>query len=143
MNIQHAMNCKKGGYITIRHNDLRDLTANRLTKICKDVNIKPQLLLVRSETFNNRTANTSREARVDLKSRVFWVKGQQAFFDVRVFDPNANRYLNKALPQCHIQKWKREEMTIHWKNFKNWPFKFDPPCTLNLWWYGKRLWHVL
>ena len=38
------MSCKKGGFIAIRHNDLRDLTVNLLTELCKDVNIEPQLL---------------------------------------------------------------------------------------------------
>ena len=76
MGIQHAMSCKKGEFITIRHNDLRDLTANLLTEVCKDVDIEPQLLPVMGETFENRTANTSNEARVDIKSRRFWVRGQ-------------------------------------------------------------------
>ena len=30
MDTQHAMSCKKGGFIMIIHNDLRDLTANLL-----------------------------------------------------------------------------------------------------------------
>ena len=98
MNIQHAMRCKKGGFIAIRHNDLGDLTANLLTGVCKDVDIEPQLLPVMVTKFENRTASTSNKERVDIKSRGFWVRGQQAFFDVRVFDPNANRYLSKALP---------------------------------------------
>ena len=52
MNIQHAMSCKKGGeFITIRHNDLCDLTANLLTEVCKDVDIEPQLLPVTGETL--------------------------------------------------------------------------------------------
>ena len=96
------MSCKKGGFITIRHNDLRDLTANLLTEVCKDVDIEPQLLPVTGETFENRTTNISNEARVNIKSRGSWVRDQQAFFDVRVFDPNANWYLNKALPRCYI-----------------------------------------
>ena len=79
MEIQHAMSCKKGGFITIRHNDLRDLTANLLTEVCKDGDIEPQLLLVTGETFDNRTATTSNEARVDIKSRGFWVRDQQHF----------------------------------------------------------------
>ena len=33
VDIQHAMSCKKGGFITIRHNDLCDLTANLLTEV--------------------------------------------------------------------------------------------------------------
>ena len=85
------------------------MTANLLTEVCKDVDIEPQLLHVTGETFENRTANTSNEAKVDIKSRGFWVRGQQAFFDVGVSDPNANQYLNKALPQCYIQNEKEEE----------------------------------
>ena len=38
---QHCMNCKKGGFVTMRHNELRDLTANMLTEVCKDVAIEP------------------------------------------------------------------------------------------------------
>ena len=26
--IQHSMSCKKGAFVSIRHNELRDLTAN-------------------------------------------------------------------------------------------------------------------
>ena len=106
MNIQNAMSCKKGGFIAIRHNDLGDLTANLLTEVCKDVDIEPQLLPVTGETSNNRNANTSNEARVYMKSRGFWVRGQQVFFDVRLFDPNTNRYFHKALLQCYIQNEK-------------------------------------
>ena len=47
MDIQHSiMGCKKGGFITIRHNDLGDLTANLLTEVCKDADIEPQHLPV-------------------------------------------------------------------------------------------------
>ena len=108
--IQHATSCNKGGFIAIRHNDLRDLTASLLTEVCKDVDIEPQLLPIMGETFSNRTANTSDEARVDIKLRGFWVRDQQAFFDVRVLDPNANRYLNKAHPQCYIQNEKEKKL---------------------------------
>ena len=49
IDIQNPMSCKKGVFITIRHNDLRDATANILTEICKDVDIEPQLLPVTGE----------------------------------------------------------------------------------------------
>ena len=80
-----------------------------MTEVCKDVDIEPQLLPAMGETFENRTTNNSNEASVDIKSRGFWVRDQQAFFDVRVFDPNPNRYLNKALPQCYIQNEKEKK----------------------------------
>ena len=126
MTIQHAMSRKKGGFSTIRHNDLRDLITNLLTEVCKDVDIEPQLLPVTGETFDNRTANTSNEVRVDIKSRGFWVRGQQTFFDVRVFDPNANRYLNKALPQCYIQYEKEKKRQYNDRVLEIYPGSFTP-----------------
>ena len=35
----------------------------------------------------------SDEARVDIAARSFWVTGQMAFFDVRIFNPIAKRYV--------------------------------------------------
>ena len=46
--------------------------------------------------------NDSNEARVDIRTLGFWEQGQQAFFDLRVFDPNACRYRNKSLQQYHV-----------------------------------------
>ena len=37
------------------------------------------------------------------------MRGQQTFFDVRVSDTNASRYLNKALRQCYIQNEKEKK----------------------------------
>ena len=31
-----------------------------------------------------------------------WERGQHAFSDLRVFEPNACRYRNKSLQQCHV-----------------------------------------
>ena len=97
MDVQHAMSCKGGGFVTIRHNDLQDLTAYLLRNMCSDLEIEPKLLPFTGENFSNRTVNTHTEARYII-SRRFWVRGQQAFFDIRVFDPNAKSYLNSALP---------------------------------------------
>ena len=38
---------------------------------------------------------------MDIRAQGFWNRDQQAFFDIRVFDPNACGYLNKSLQQCH------------------------------------------
>ena len=95
------MNCKKGGFVTIRHNDLRDLTAKILSEVCYDTEIEPRLAPLSGEDLSNRTANRSNEARLDVRARGFWERGQQAFFDLRVFDPNACRYLNKSLQHFH------------------------------------------
>ena len=64
MDMQHAISCKKGGFIRIMHKDAQDLTCNLLTIICKGVEIEPKLLPVTGEAFDYQTANTSNKARV-------------------------------------------------------------------------------
>ena len=41
--ISHAFSCKKGGFVAQRHNELRDLTANLLAEVCKDVCVEAAL----------------------------------------------------------------------------------------------------
>ena len=96
------MNCKKGGVVTIRHNELRDLTVKKLSEVCYDTKIEPIFVPLSGEDLSNRTANRSNEVRLDVRARGFWERGQQAFFDLRVFDPNTCRYLNKSLQHCHV-----------------------------------------
>ena len=42
--VDHALICKKGGYVSMRHNRIRDLEASMLKDVCKDVRIEPELL---------------------------------------------------------------------------------------------------
>lgn len=35
--IDHAMTCKKGGFISCRHNEIRDILAKQLDEVCRDV----------------------------------------------------------------------------------------------------------
>jgi len=37
--IDHALFCKKRGFISLRHNEVRNLTANLLNEVCKDVSV--------------------------------------------------------------------------------------------------------
>ena len=99
--LQHAMNCKKGGFINIRHNNVRDLTSNMLSEVCKDVTSEPLLLPLTGEEFERKSTKTANESRLDIKARGFWLKGQNAFFDIRVFDPNALRYFNINLQKSY------------------------------------------
>ena len=73
-----------------------------LSEVCKDVEIAPKLTPLTGEELGSRTANTTNEARIGIRARRVWERGQQAFLDLKVFDPNAYRYLNKSLQQCHV-----------------------------------------
>ena len=99
--IQHALNCKRGGFIGIRHNELRDVTAEMLNEICQDVTIEPLLTPLTGEQFDLESANTDVQARVDVAARGVWVRGSRAFFDVRVFNPLAQCYSHSTLKAAH------------------------------------------
>ena len=67
---------------------LRGLTAKKLSEVCCDTEIEPTIVLLSGEDLSNRTTNRSSETILDVQARGFWERGQQAFFDLRVFDPN-------------------------------------------------------
>ncbi|XP_066936770.1 uncharacterized protein [Clytia hemisphaerica] len=100
-NIQHALSCKKGGFVTQRHNTLRDVTAKLMTEVCNDVKVEPPLSELTGERFRETTANVTPEARLDVSARNFWVTHQRAFFDIRVFNPTARRYADLEIKKCY------------------------------------------
>ena len=51
--ITHAMNCKRGGFVIMRHNNIRDFEANLLSKICNDVEIEPPLQPITTGKLSN------------------------------------------------------------------------------------------
>ena len=77
--IQQSMSCKKGGFICLRHNDLRNLATNMMSEECKDTEIEPKLTPLSVEEQQDRTSNNSNKARVDIRTRGFSEKWQQAF----------------------------------------------------------------
>ena len=101
-NVEHALSCKTGGFVNIRHNDLRDFTAEALNEVCNDVSVEPLLAPCTGETFTYKSAITEDFARLDVSARGFWIKGNRAFCDVRVFNPLAPTYRNQTLKAAHI-----------------------------------------
>ena len=110
-NVDHAMICKRGGFIIQRHNELRDLQAQMLNLVCHDVEIEPVLQEITSESLA-RGANTAPDARLDTHARGFWSRQGSTFFDVRVCHPNVESY--KDLTPQHEN---REETYIFKPNY--------------------------
>ena len=98
--VDHALSCPRGGFTIIRHNEVRDFTANLLSQCYHDVKTEPSLLPLTGETFPASTI-TSDEARTDIAARGVWIKGQMAYFDVRVFNPTAKTYLKSDISSAH------------------------------------------
>ena len=42
-NIDHALTCKTGGFVKLRHNEVVNVTADMLSMLCKDVRKEPTL----------------------------------------------------------------------------------------------------
>ena len=87
--LDHSLVCKKGGFVSMRHNQIRDLEAMLMSEVCKDVQREPPLLPLSGEMFNLRSTNTASEARLDISARGIWNTVDKTFFDVRVFHPGA------------------------------------------------------
>ena len=109
--VNHALSCKKGGFITRRHDSLKDLLTVLLDKVCVDVQSEPHLLPVTDEIMRLKSANTEEGARLDMKARGFWRRGQTAFYDIRVTHVNSKTNSKKSTRDIfreHEEAKKRE-----------------------------------
>ena len=107
LTVEQAMSCSRGGFPSIRHNEIRDITADLLSEVCHNVGTEPCLQPVTGEQLRHRTANREDGARLDIVAESFWGRDRQrAFFDVRVFNPFAPSHRNTPLTQCY----RRNEM---------------------------------
>ena len=105
--VTHALNCKKGGFVTMRHNNVRDFEADLLSKIVNDVETEPELQPVTGEVFNGLSGDASRP---DIRARGVWRDGQNAFFDVRVTNSHSPSQVHLTTEQVlkkHEQEKKR------------------------------------
>ena len=100
--VDHAMNCKKGGFVHKRHDGIRDIVAKMVEGVSYDVQTEPPLEPVSGERLQTGS-NIKVEARLDIAARGFWQRGEKAFFDVRVFDPFAKTHLCRNLESVFKQ----------------------------------------
>ena len=89
--VGHAMSCKKGGLILLRHNDIasewHEMCANAISPSA--VTDEPLIHLGQTGRAGNAPAATTQvenEIRGDLAVHGFWKRGTTAIFDIRVTD---------------------------------------------------------
>ena len=85
----HAMVCHIGGFPTIHHNQIRDITASLLTEVCSNVATEPHLQPLSGQDMRFASTITDDGAHLDIYVRGFLNNHQDAFLDVRVFHPNS------------------------------------------------------
>ena len=86
--VEHTLTCKKGGFIIMRHNAVRDTEASLMKEISKDVTIEPPLLPVGNTQLANGT-NTKAHAKLDVSATGIWSIHEKTFFDIRITNPHA------------------------------------------------------
>ena len=69
--VEHVLSCPRGGFPSIRHNEIRDITANLLTEVCNDVCVEPELHEVTTEELSGRSAIMTEGARLDITANNF------------------------------------------------------------------------
>ena len=102
--LQHALSCKKGGFVSQRQEKDQECSTTRLmSEVCTDdVKVEPPLQQLSGEVLAEKTANRSDEARLDISSRGSWITGQRVFFDIRVFNPLARRYSDMDVKKMYV-----------------------------------------
>ena len=99
-NINHCLVCKKGGFVALRHDSLKETIAKLLEQPCKDVKLEPPLINISGEHLNPG-ANISDGASLDISAIGFWTPLDRAFTDIRVLHPQAQSNRNKSLKQMY------------------------------------------
>ena len=96
--VDHAMICKRGGYVHMRHNALRDTEAKFLSEVCSDVRTEPKLIPTPEDYVEGCT---DPGARPDVSARGLWSSCEKTFFDVMVSHPTADSHMKKSVEQLY------------------------------------------
>ena len=85
--IEHTVNCLKGGFPTLRHNEILDSLLPFSQKFAAKYVLNPDTHPVTSHQLNGASANSQEWARLDVSaSGVLGGRFQKTYFDVRVFN---------------------------------------------------------
>ncbi len=107
--VNHALSCKKGGYVTFRHNVLVETEAELLREAkCKNVYTEPSLLPTSKELHPKGTI-TSDGARLDIVATGLYGLNERTFMDVRITHPNAPSNLATPLDKLLVKNEKEKK----------------------------------
>ena len=73
--VEHVLLCPMGGYPSIRHNEIRDLTADLWLEVCHNVSTEPHLQPMTGEIMSGLSANIQYGAQLDIAADGFWGVG--------------------------------------------------------------------
>ena len=71
--IDHCLTCRRGGYVVMRHNQIRDTITNVMKEVRHDVQVEPHWIPTEGESLINPNASAEANARLDVSGRGVWV----------------------------------------------------------------------
>ena len=83
---QRNISCTKGGFVSICHNNVRDLNANILKEVYNDAEVEPKLIPLTVEQLQYRSAITG-EARLNIRVLKFLGERSRNIFSYKGFRP--------------------------------------------------------
>ena len=100
-----------GGFPSIHHNQIQDVTAQLLSEVCTNVEVEVPLQPLTTDILPHRTVNVEVNVlRLDVKVQGFWRSDRQcSYFYGRVFNPQTptNRTQSIAVSYRRHEKEKR------------------------------------
>ena len=122
--LEHVLSCLKGGYLSIWHNKVCDLTAQLMSEVCHNVCIEPDLQPVTGKSLSGASTLTQDSARLDVAANDFWGgRFEKTYFNVRV--------------------WKHQETWLWSKSQRDWVRFLYPKCFIINWWSQQCCYHML
>ena len=127
--ISHALDCKKGGLVTARHNELRDRVADLASKAFTPSHVRDDPLIYSGRAMSrtkpmpaesditNTTGETTAapevtEQKGDLLIRDLWQQGTDSVHDMRVVNTDALAYVCQSPEKC-LQEDKRGKKNMY------------------------------
>jgi hypothetical protein len=112
--IAHALQCALGCFIHWRHDDLRDFFISFMSSLYPDTRSEPTLKHLTEEEKRAleqkyKTSNLGDRPRGDCSALDFWQPGQRAYFDFRVWNHLALKYVGLTLAECHQMNEQEKE----------------------------------
>jgi hypothetical protein len=118
--LSHALSCKKGGLVTLRHNEIRDTFGDLSSFAWSQIKKEP---VVRESNLNDKTPALI----ADLSVRGVWQPQVEALFDIRVIDTDAQSYSNRS-PKDILSMAEKEKKAKYNKACLDRRALFTPLC---------------
>ena len=105
LTLQHALDCKVGGLVIQRHNEIRDCVGDIAAQVWTQVVREP--IVREAETQVDDSG-----LRLDLGVRGVWQPQAEALFDFKVIDTDAPSYSNRS-PESVLESGAQEKKRIY------------------------------